>query len=292
MANSIMQEVDVRAAGDLSREDFHREYVDRNWPVLLKGGASEWKNRWTPEMLKEKFGERLIRVERNELFQNEKTNFKMKLGDALDKMIAGSQEVRVRFASASFLAAVPELKADFEANNFRARFFPDLSQPQSTFWVSPTGNTSVMHHDTFFENLNAMIYGRKHYVFIPPWETRRIYPHFLNESPVNPNEPDLRKYPKFAGVELYQVVSEPGDLLYLPQFWWHFTTALEFTINLNIAAKAPRASMQKVLTRMPLTSRVAYNVLHNDKLLDWFIGRARAVHNVYSHLVSRKAAAS
>lgn len=288
MSSPQMKEVDARP-GDLSREEFHREYVERNRPVLLKGGANEWKLRWTPEMLKEKFGERLIRVERNEQFQNEKTNFKMKLSDALDSMIAGSQEVRVRFASASFFAAVPELKADFEANNFRARYFPDLSQPQSTFWVSPNGNTSVMHHDTFFENLNAMILGKKHYVFIPPWETPRTYPHFMNESPVNPNEPDLAKYPKFAGVELYEATSEPGDLLYLPQFWWHFTTALEFTINLNIAAKAPHAAMKKVLRTMPLSSRIVYPFLYNEKLHDWFVARSRSVHNV---LFPRKAATS
>jgi hypothetical protein len=286
-----MKEVDIRP-GDLTREEFHREYVEHNRPVLLKGGAGEWQYRWTPEMLKERFGDRLIRVEGNETFQNEKVHFKMPLGEALDKMQAGSQEVRVRFASASFLAAVPELQADFEANNFRARYFPDLAQPQSTFWVSPTGNTSVMHHDTFFENLNAMIYGRKHYVFIPPWETPRVYPHFMNESPVNPNEPDLAKYPKFAGVELYQAVSEPGDLLYLPQFWWHFTTALEFTINLNIAAKAPKAAMNKVLSTMPLSSRIVYPFMHNDKLQDWFIGHSRKVHQLYVSLTSRRAAAS
>jgi hypothetical protein len=291
MSGPQMKQVDVRP-GNLSREELHRDYVERNRPVLLKGGAGEWKFRWTPEMLKQRFGERLIRVEGNETFQNDKTNFKMKLGDALERMAAGSQEVRVRFASASFFAAVPELKAEFEANNFRRRYFPDLPQVQSTFWISPTGNTSVMHHDTYFENLNAMIFGRKHYVFIPPWETPRIYPHFLNESPINPNEPDLEKYPDFAGVELYEATSEPGDLLYLPQFWWHFTTALEFTINLNVAAKAPKPAMRKVLRDMPLKSRVVYPVLYNDALLKWFVGRARSVHRVYSSVFSRKVAAS
>jgi ribosomal protein L16 Arg81 hydroxylase len=292
--DAVMQHAELPAIDSrqgLSSEEFRREYVARNRPVILKDAALEWRHRWTPELLKTRFGERMIVAEHDEMFQNQKTKQKMRIADVIDSIIGNSLTLRVRASSAAFLAECPELKADLDEHNFKDRYFPEHVKTLSNFWISPRSNTSVMHHDTFFENLNTMIYGRKSFIFISPAETRRVYPHFMNESPVNPLQPDLAKFPKFAGVRLQQGTLEAGDILYIPQFWWHFTTALEPSININIWSKAPFRAVRKVTATMGLPSLATYSVLYNDKLYDWFMRNMRSVHKLYVGLFARRAAA-
>jgi hypothetical protein len=285
-----LPEIDSRKG--LSPEEFRREYVDTNTPVILREAAAEWKHRWTPELLKEKFGDRTILAEHDELYQNQKTKLQMRIADVLDSILSDSLDIRVRASAAAFLDECPELKEDLARYNFKNRYFPEQVKTLSNFWISPRSNTSVMHHDTFFENLNTMIWGRKHFVFIRPSDTHRVYPHFMNESPVNPIEPDLEKFPKFAGAPMQQGTIEAGDILYIPQFWWHFTTALEPCININVWTKASHASMRRVTSTMPLSSQITYFVLYHDKLYAWFIRNMRTIHQMYTGLLPRQRTAT
>jgi jumonji domain-containing protein 7 len=285
-----VQEIEVREG--LSPEAFHREYVERNKPVILRKAADEWKHRWTPDMLKQRFGDRKIVAERDELYQNQKSKQQLRLAELLDSVLAGSQEWRVRASSSGFLNEVPELKEDLDQHNFKEQYFPGPATILSNFWISPQGNTSVMHHDTFFENLNCMIHGKKHFVFIPPSDTKLVYPHFMNESPVNPHQPDLAKFPKFVRAHLSQGTIESGDILYIPQFWWHFTTALEPCINLNIWTKPSWRSVRKVLATMPLSSQVTYTVMFNDRIYKSFMKNMRAVHKVYESVLRKDKSAA
>ena len=284
--HSHIPEIDVREG--LSPEELRREYIEKNRPVVLKNAAPYWRHRWTPELLRNQYGERLILAEHDELYQNQKTKKTMRISELVDSVLSESLTLRVRTSSAAFLNAVPELKKDLETDNFSRRYFDWDGDILSNFWISPRRNTSVMHHDTFYENLNCMIWGRKSFIFIAPKDTSRIYPHFMNESPVNPLQPDLAKFPRFAGVELLQGTIEAGDILFIPQFWWHFTTAEEPCINLNIWLKAPWRSTWRVLSTMPLSSQVTYTILYNGKLYKWFMRNMRSVHNLYTRLLPGK----
>lgn len=276
----------------LDPETFHREYVEKNLPVVLKGAATDWAHRLTPELLREDFGDRKILAERNELYQNQKTQRMLPVSELLDSVFSGSLEWRVRASSAAVLREMPELQSTLDQSAYYLQYFsaPDRESMLSNFWVSPLSNTSVMHHDTFYENLNVMMYGEKHFVFIRPSDTARVYPHFFNESPVNPHKPDLEKHPKFDGVDCLEGMLEEGDILYIPQFWWHFTTALSPTININTWIKSPWPATKKVLATMPLSSRMVYRVLYNQKRYDWFMENMRRIHKAYTRLLPKKKA--
>ena len=40
-------------------------------------------------------------------------------------------------------------------------------------------------------------------------------------SPVDISSPDLERFPLFAGARRTQCVLKPGDVLFMPAFWWH-----------------------------------------------------------------------
>lgn len=40
------------------------------------------------------------------------------------------------------------------------------------------------------------------------------------------DRPDYNKFPKFKNVKGYETVVEPGDVLYIPIYWWHHVESL------------------------------------------------------------------
>jgi hypothetical protein len=44
----------------------------------------------------------------------------------------------------------------------------------------------------------------------------------VRSSPIDPNKPNLKRYPLYQLVgSPYEVIMEPGDVLYIPSFWYH-----------------------------------------------------------------------
>ena len=40
-------------------------------------------------------------------------------------------------------------------------------------------------------------------------------------SQVDLEQPDLQKFPRFGRAKRYELMLEPGDMLFIPAFWWH-----------------------------------------------------------------------
>ena len=34
--------------------------------------------------------------------------------------------------------------------------------------------------------------------------------------------PDLNRFPRFSGIRGMEVALEPGEVLYIPNYWWHY----------------------------------------------------------------------
>ena len=61
-----------------------------------------------------------------------------------------------------------------------------------------------------------------------------FYSGVPNYSPVDAEQPDLSRFPRFRGAPLRRAVVEPGDLLYIPSLWWHQAHSLTTSISVNV----------------------------------------------------------
>jgi len=93
---------------------------------------------------------------------------------------------------------------------------------------------SGLHYDNA-DNMFAQMYGVKRVVLMSPRVSRFLYP--FPDSPaksqVDPEHPDLRRYPRFARCPVWTGDLEPGDALYIPRGWWHFIAADDVSISVN-----------------------------------------------------------
>lgn len=106
-------------------------------------------------------------------------------------------------------------------------------------WVGPGGHTSALHYDPMDGTL-MQLHGSKRVLMFPPDQLYNLYPfsvwnHLLHGlkrravySQVHPERPDLEAFPRFkqALPHGYEVVLNPGDILFIPSGWWHEISAM------------------------------------------------------------------
>ena len=85
-----------------------------------------------------------------------------------------------------------------------------------------------------------MVQGRKQVRLFPLDCIDSMYPNPLGsqgktiQSQVNLDHPDLQKYPSFANTHCQHCILHPGEILFIPAFYWHQVTALDTGISCNV----------------------------------------------------------
>ena len=132
---------------------------------------------------------------------------------------------------------VPSLLPGFELENRVELVRPDVV-PRA--WLG--NRIRVAPHYDLTENVGVVVAGRRRFILFPPDELRNLYAGPLELTPagtpislVDPLNPDLERYPRFAEALKRAQVAElaPGDAIYIPFYWWHGVDSLE-TVNLFI----------------------------------------------------------
>ena len=128
-------------------------------------------------------------------------------------------------------------------------------------WFSGGGVRTWLHYDNNgCHNLNAQITGTKRCLLFAPSELARLAPFPLggknpahNCSQIDIEHPDFERYPEFRGVPSFEATLEPGDLLFIPAWWFHtFLHLGELNSNVNFWWKPESPVMNEVAARQML----------------------------------------
>lgn len=98
-------------------------------------------------------------------------------------------------------------------------------QTSNLLLISQEGNVTPCHYDEQ-ENFFAQVGGHKRVILFPPSQFDCLYPYPVyhphdRQSQVNFENPDYKQFPKFRDVRGLESVVGPGDVLYLPSYWFH-----------------------------------------------------------------------
>lgn len=148
----------------------------------------------------------------------------------LDRLLRDRGE-RAPLAMAIQSEIIPALLPGFELQNYLSLLAPDVA-PRA--WIG--NRISVATHYDLQENIGVVVAGRRRFTLFPPDQMANLYPGPFELTPagtpvsmVDPNNPDLGRYPNYAeaAATAQQAELQPGDAIYIPYHWWHAVDSLE-----------------------------------------------------------------
>lgn len=230
---------DILRVAPPSAAAFESDFVRASRPVILRGAIGDWPamRKWSLEYFKREFGERELPIiqEKNGSHydvQNGLHYDRIRFGDYCDLLADGGSHGL--YMSVRVHEAIPELFADIRPPAYTA----SAQWARSRFWMGGPGAKGPLHRD-LPENLYAQIGGRKRFLLLERRLTRMVHRHSFrsgvpNYSPVDAEDPDLSRFPRFRGAPVLYADLEPGDLLYIPSMWWHQARSLTTSFAVNL----------------------------------------------------------
>jgi histone arginine demethylase JMJD6 len=260
MTTSLEPEVVHSVADDrierrenLSKEEFMKEYVYRNRPVIVTDALRQWKavGRWTPEFFKREFGDMSLALNKV-AWSKDNGGADSSMASFVDRVLASTDENPAPYLRNQNLCELfPSLMQDVspmpvycypnwlpESYSLKSlqRVFHEHSDIQ--FYFGGTGGAfPILHYDVLASHAYLFqIYGRKKFIVFSPDQTEYLYLKPRNFSEVNVEKPDFDKFPLFKKAKATTFILEPGEFLFVPSKWWHTTKMLTpcITVSLNV----------------------------------------------------------
>lgn len=251
---------DVVVHRELSEAEFHDQFMLGHRPCVVRGGAREWPavTRWRDDAyLRRIAGDSPIK--RTTSIRSDLAFGHMSPMDVtrFDEFLDGYASDPRRYVNDS---DVPEpLVPDLGTHAVHRAFeeFEDYCCRTGMF-MGRGDQRAPLHYDDE-DNLYTVLAGEKRFVLFDVADFRRMYPHNHRLGPdfsaADCGDFDRRKFPLMAGATRYVAHLYPGDILYVPSYWWHSVTS----IGRNIAVSLTRTDRRSQL-------RAFIKLVHNHAL--------------------------
>ena len=175
--------------------------------------------------------------------------------------LVGLKEDEYMYFNAEIGLLDPAIRADALPQFFSSQG-SRLGKVITNVWMGSKGSTAALHHDPF-DNFFVQIHGSKRFTLFPPEVQHALYVYpkthpASRQSQVNINklygedgvstdtpisDAELAKFPLLkepimlnSGME---ITVNPGDVLYLPPFWFHQVESLDNAISVNTWFNSP-----------------------------------------------------
>jgi hypothetical protein len=233
-----------------NRNDFYNHYVLPGKPVVISGAINEWRaiSSWSIDHFKSIAGNTDIRVEvspnrifppvHEQLIKRSDCYFEnMTFGQYIDGISSENSGSKGYYLAQQPLDVLfPQLMNDIKPPDY----FKEKRLISTNLWFAGAGNITPLHYD-LAHNLFAQVIGRKRFILFEPKQARLLYP-FPKSSPiahfsrVNIDNPDLGVFPHFQRAMALECTVEPGDILFIPIFWWRQVYSLNMSVSISFWA--------------------------------------------------------
>jgi hypothetical protein len=238
---------------NIDNEVLNKKYLQNiDQPVLFKNAASDWKSvrNWSYQYFKDNYGDSPLNiidnvglVDRNSPQDFEYSTF----GKYLEELEKGSKKY-LKFSR--IMDEQSNLKDDFN-KSWLEKFSISLSSGKQFLMFIGGAKSMTPIHSGFAQTLFIQITGRKKWIlwpskesiFLNPRAERRTY-NFTHADPYQLDDPN---FPLLKYAQRYELVLEPGDVLWFPSHMWHqvenidggISVAYKF-INLPLSFKSSK----------------------------------------------------
>lgn len=220
--------LEIERRKDLSIEEFKRHYMRKGIPVVIEGAALDWEcvKTWSLDYMKKLHGDDEILYVK---LQTDGYPYEtITLREVIDNMQTGGGKY-YRFYP--LLERHPEHVKDFDykwllAHKNRFNWFEAFQ-----VFIGAKNSATGLHNANTC-NVFVQVYGQKKWLLYPPYYTMvvdpgpvKVYRHApvrKESGPFDPFNPNYdRPYELYRYIDKLEATLNPGDVLWLPPFYWH-----------------------------------------------------------------------
>ena len=231
----------------LAGEQFLELFYAANRPVILAGDMADWplSGRFGAADLKKALGSKVVDVAAGDMRRQAALTgaappLKSMPADqflrAAEKGGAGAQWRLASEDSPRNDRILAGLKAGF--GSLETLLAPAPDGPPGAIEIVPARCLHPLSYE-LRNRLTAQVAGRRRFKLLPPSETARLYeaaPRFSEIADLDGPSVSLVDHPLLEKARVYNVVLEPGEMLFLPLGWWRQWVAEGISVGLDYEA--------------------------------------------------------
>ena len=230
----------------ITKEDFIHNYFKPQKPVVIERAIEDWPafSKWDLDYMKEVAGNITV-----PLYDDRPVDYKdgfnephaeMKMSDYVD--LLKREPTKLRIFLWNILKEMPQLQKDFSFPDLGLRLMKGLPM----LFFGGRDSHTFMHYDIDLANIFHFHFeGKKKCILFDQKQNNHLYkiPHSLIvREDIDFTDPDLEKWPALRNAKGYVTDLEHGNLLYMPEGFWHYMRYLTpgFSMSLRAIARNPK----------------------------------------------------
>lgn len=235
-----------RVSASISAQEFRRKYFKTQTPVVIEKYAQQWPayEKWNFEYIKQIAGDKTVPLYDNRPVSHKdgfnEAHAQMLLEDYID--LLEREPTKYRIFLWNILKEVPGLQKDFD--------FPDLGlrmmKALPMLFFGGADSYTFMHYDIDLANIfHFHFQGKKKCILFDQKQTPHLYKipfSLITREDIDFMQPDLDRWPALSKAVGYEANLEHGDMLYMPEGYWHYMHYLTpgFSMSLRALARQPK----------------------------------------------------
>jgi hypothetical protein len=273
----------------ISKSEFVQNYLKPQVPVVIENLVDNWPavSKWNFDYIKQKVGDKIV-----PLYDDRPVDYKdgfnephatMKMSEYVD--LLQKEPTKYRIFLYNVLKEVPELQDDFD--------FPDiglkLMKSLPMLFFGGEDSHTFMHYDIDLANiLHFHFQGKKECILYPNGEKKHLYkvPHSLiTHESIDFSNPDFERWPALKKACGYRTELEHGNVLYMPEGYWHYMRYITpgFSMSMRAIARNPKNLSQAIYNIFIM--RNIDNLMRRVKGQQWIDEKnEKAIKNTHSGL--------
>ena len=267
---------DIPRVKTITKEEFIKHYFKPQKPVVIEQCITDWPayNKWSLDYMKQVAGDKIVLlyddrpVDYKDGFNE--AHAKMKMSEYVD--LLKSEPTKYRIFLWNVLKEVPQLQKDFKFPDFGLKLMKGLPM----LFFGGTNSHTFMHYDIDLANIFHFHFeGKKQCILFDQKQNKYLYkiPYSLiNREDIDMSSPDLDKWPALKKAKGYITELKHGEVLYMPEGYWHYMKYLTpgFSMSLRAIARNPK-NLGKAIYNIFIMRYFdnAMRRLKGQKWIDW-----------------------
>ncbi len=246
---------EIERRSTITKDEFIENYFKKQKPVVIERLTEDWPayEKWHLSYIKDLAGDKTVPLYDDRPVSHEdgfnEAHAKMKMADYID--LLETKPTSYRIFLYNIMKEVPALQKDFKWPDIGLNLVKSLPM----LFFGGANSKVFMHFDIDYSNiLHFHFHGEKQCILFDPAQTKYMYkvPHSLiSREDIDFDNPDFEKWPALKYLEGYVCNLKHGEMLYMPEGYWHYMKYLTPSFSMSLRAFPSKISN---------LAKAAYNV--------------------------------